>query len=237
MTDQVRVGKIHELVIPPAEGKRFVTATEYARSVLRTWILNGDLPGGTRLVQSEIASALGVSTTPVREALRGLASEGMLRFDELRGAVVEGIDQADYLEIYELRLLLEPWGIRRAASGFTDAHAAVATDLCDRMEVCVDSAEWASLNRAFHGNILEAFPARLQSFLRMLQDGATRYVAVSLVLEEEQRQKANQEHRELLDALVAGDGEQAAAIVRAHLLSTMAVFDVAKVSWQEEERP
>jgi DNA-binding GntR family transcriptional regulator len=64
------------------------TAHEYVRNSLREGILRGSLVGGTRLVQSEIASELEVSTTPVREALRDLATEGLVQLDAHRGAVV-----------------------------------------------------------------------------------------------------------------------------------------------------
>ena len=79
------------------------TAHEYVREVLRRAILSGDIPVGSRLVQAELATTLEVSTTPVREALRDLASEGLIQFDPHRGAVVSELSGEELQEIYEIR--------------------------------------------------------------------------------------------------------------------------------------
>src|SRR5688500_20338979 len=84
------------------------TAHEFVRETLRKAILRGDLPGGSRLVQADIAARLKVSTTPVREALRDLATEGMITLDPHRGGVVRELNWDDMQEIVMIRHALGP---------------------------------------------------------------------------------------------------------------------------------
>ena len=89
------------------------TAHSYVLERLRRAILDGDLPGGTRLRQVELASEFAVSITPVREALRDLAGEGLVVFDPHRGSTVRRLDLEEVREIYEMRIALEPIMVRR----------------------------------------------------------------------------------------------------------------------------
>lgn len=82
-------------------------------------ILSGELSGGTRLLQTKLAAELDLSTTPLREALRDLAMEGLVVFDPHRGAVVRTLDIDEVREIYELRITLEPIMVRRVAERIT----------------------------------------------------------------------------------------------------------------------
>ena len=95
------------------------TAHEFVREVLRRAILSGELTGSTRLVQAELAATLEVSTTPVREALRDLASEGLIRFDPHRGAVVEELSRDELNEVYAIRKVLEPLALTQALPNLT----------------------------------------------------------------------------------------------------------------------
>src|SRR5690242_7828107 len=83
------------------------TAHEFVRESLRRAILRGDLTGGERLIQADIAATLEVSTTPVREALRDLAAEGLISLDRHRGGVVRGLNWEDMEEIRKIRHQLE----------------------------------------------------------------------------------------------------------------------------------
>src|SRR3970040_1190357 len=101
-----------------SRSRRF-TAVELVRDALRTAILRGDLPGGSRLVQTDIAAQLEVSTTPVREAMRDLASEGLITLDSHRIGTVRKPDWDEMVEIVEVRRALEEVAIRRAMSAIT----------------------------------------------------------------------------------------------------------------------
>jgi len=198
------------------------TTHQFVLERLRRAILRGSLPGGSRLVQAEIATQLGVSTTPVREALRDLAAEGLIQLDAHRGAVVRELRAVEVQEIYDLRLLLEPEAMRRAAARVDQATLDRAEKLQSQMEEEPDTGAWADLNREFHGVFVRAVgSSRMASVLLNLQDSAAPYVAVTLVSERDKIAAANREHRQLLESMRAGDGESAAQITVDHLQATI----------------
>lgn len=199
-----------------------VTAYEFVHDTLRRAILSGALPGGTRLVQADIASQLSVSTTPVREALRDLVAEGLVVFRTHIGAVVRELDFGELIELYEIRKALEPLAIRRAAAQITEEELAAASALAKAMEQETAPAAWAALNRTFHGLLEEAAQASfIQSVLKGVQDIAAIYVAHSLMMEPSRIVSGNEEHRALLTALSRRDGDAASSILVAHLDSTL----------------
>src|ERR1700734_3131206 len=97
---------------PPA---RPAAARDLVHSVLHRGIVTGAIPGGTRLVQARIAAQFGGSTGPVRAALRELAAGGVVRFGAERGAVVHELGRAELADLFEIRKLLEPVAVARAA--------------------------------------------------------------------------------------------------------------------------
>ena len=186
------------------------TAHELVRSTLRSAILRGTLPGGTRLRQNDIATQLQVSTTPVREALRDLATEGLVDLDPHRGAVVHELGLVELREVYDLRRVLEPVAMRRAAASLRPETLARADELQRRMDTETDLVAWVDLNRRFHATLLDdGDRPRLRGILRTLQDSAAPYVGLLLQNRARDPDEANAEHRELLDALRAGDGDRA----------------------------
>ena len=179
--------------------ERSRTAHEYVRDTLRAAVLDGTLRVGVRLVQSELAERLGVSTTPVREALRNLASEGLVVFDPHRGALVRSLDMAEVRELYELRMTLEPIMIRRVIDAVTPEQLAAAAELQRRMDQPCSSSTWAEVNREFHALFSAADgSSRLAGLLDGLRDSSAPYVARSLIARPEQIKEANAEHAALL---------------------------------------
>jgi DNA-binding GntR family transcriptional regulator len=203
-------------------GQTRLTAHEFVHDTLRRAILSGSLPGGAHLVQADIASQLSVSTTPVREALRDLAAEGLVVFRAHIGAVVRELDFEELAELYDIRKALEPLAIQRAAARITPDDLAAATALAKAMEQESDPAAWATLNRTFHGMLEEVSQASfIQSVLKGVQDIAAIYVAHSLIREPERISAGNREHRALLAALSRGDSDAASSILVDHLDATL----------------
>lgn len=199
------------------------TTHKYVLSVLRQSILRGDLEGGTRLIQADIASSLGVSTTPVREALRDLVAEGLIVFDAHRGAVVHELSADELREIYVIRGALEPLAI-----AYVEVTPELLDDLAqhnDRMVKTSDMQDWMELNRAFHMAMYEASGlARLAATIGELHDASMRYILTSLHIDPQVRQDGDADHERILAALQRGDIEQAKSEVRAHVAMSTALI-------------
>jgi DNA-binding GntR family transcriptional regulator len=205
-----------------------VTTHEFVYDTLRRAILSGALPGGTRLVQADIATQLSVSTTPVREALRDLASEGLVVFKPHSGAVVRELDIAELAELYDIRKALEPLAVRRSAALISAEEIATAQALARTMEQEKDPARWAELNRKFHNVVEGASQAPfILSVLKGVQDIAAIYVAHVVARRPSRIASGNREHRALLTALRKQDGDAAAALQATHLEATLQAIQQA----------
>ncbi len=209
-----------------AAGGNRQTAHEYVREVLRRAILNGELVTGARLVQAELAATLDVSTTPVREALRDLATEGLIRFDPHKGAVVTELDGEDLRDIYEIRQILEPHAMRQAVPHMTDSLIASLHRVHQRMIDDPHSATFVDLNRVFHMAIYEAgTSSRMLSIIRSLEDAAVMYIGASLKRVPGLRESAIEEHSAILRALEARDPDAAVEAIRTHLQLPMKAIE------------
>lgn len=193
---------------------------------LRERILTGALLDGERVGEEEFAEEFGISRTPVREALRRLASEGLVELLPNRGARVPRWDEADVEDIFELRALLESHAARRAARKIDRAGLDVLRSLCDEMEQVhrdlgdvQDLTRLASINRAWHSGVVEAAQSpRLSALVSSL-------VHVPIIMQTYKNYSAEalnrslRHHREVVAALSVQDGEWAHSVMRAHILA------------------
>lgn len=216
---------VHGRLAVPA---RATTAYEHVRAALRAAILDGSLSSGERLVQTQLAAELGVSTTPLREALRDLAKEGLVIIDPHRGALVRPLTMSEVREIYQLRTTLEPLMVSRVIGLLTDEQLDRAERLRRQIEDEADIGAWVSLNRDFHTVFAEPGQgSRLADILTGLRDSATPYVALSLNARPEQTQRAHAEHAELLERYRRRDERAVAGLTLQHLESTLAAIEEA----------
>jgi DNA-binding GntR family transcriptional regulator len=200
-------------LVRSGDGRR--TAHEVVRETLRRAILRGELPGGSRLIQADLAARLDVSTTPVREALRDLATEGLITLDRHRGGIVRQLDWDEMQEIVMIRRAVEPLAIRLAFVQITDEEIARAEALHEQMRAETDLAAWVGLNRMFHHVFHNAARSpRLASMLVVLQDAGATYVAQAQRWQPDIRHRADGDHAALLQACRRRD--VAAAIASQH---------------------
>ncbi|HTW04274.1 MAG TPA: GntR family transcriptional regulator [Streptosporangiaceae bacterium] len=183
-------------------------------------ILAGELRPGQSLVEAELAQRLGVSKTPVREALKTLAGAGLVTMSPYRGATVRAIDAETARSIYDMRLLLEPEAVRRAvlrAGAGGAAGLAAAGAALDRADAASDEAERSLANRDFHRALyLDCGNPLLVGVLDDLRDQTALVSAAAWQHEPSWRQEAG-EHRAILAAAAAGDADHAARLVAAHI--------------------
>jgi DNA-binding GntR family transcriptional regulator len=195
------------------------TAHSYAYDALRDRILTGELAPGAPLIQASLAKDLGVSMTPVREALRDLATEGLVTLLPHKGAAVTTLDLADAKEIHHIRLKLEPDATRMAVDHVTLDVLNRAEQLYSELSETPDH-RWVVCNRDFHKLLLSPAPApRLVSILSSLLEAAALYVPLAVA--HRVGPDPQLEHRAILDAYLRRDPEAAAAAVSAHIMSSI----------------
>jgi DNA-binding GntR family transcriptional regulator len=193
----------------------------WATDILRQAILDGYFGPGERLDQDAIAEELGVSRTPLREAIRALESEGLLDSRPHHGVFVARISKRDIRDIFALRALLEAEVVRQAAPSIPDA-------VLDRLETALKEAQKAydggnhvaqfEADRYFHETLREFAENRL---LKEVLDGVNnRISAVRRFAQTKPGPHVDQfaeEHMAILQAIKRRDPERAAALIRRHL--------------------
>jgi DNA-binding GntR family transcriptional regulator len=197
------------------------TAQAIVAARLRRGILSGQLAPGTRLLQVEVAQAMRVSTTPVREAMRELASEGLVDLDAHRGVEVHRGSRDEFIEIYQVRMLLEPFVSGATARLVDPATLGTADSILDRMEREPDVAEWTLLNSEFHSLLSRAsgLPTT-NAILTRLRNISALYIAQCLASRPDRLHAAESEHRAILRTLQDGDAAAAKEAEVAHLRRT-----------------
>lgn len=205
-----------------------LTAHGYVLQRMRQAILDGELPSGSRLIQAELAQQFDVSITPVREALRDLAGEGLVVFDPHRGSRVRSFDLGEVQEIYQLRMALEPLMVSRMIGQVDGDRLDEAARLIRKMERTKDINVWSDLNRRFHACFAEeGRTSRLSTILSGLRDSASVYVGLSLRASPERRAESDREHTQILEAYRRGDTEAATRLAVQHMRTTLVTIEEA----------
>jgi DNA-binding GntR family transcriptional regulator len=195
-------------------------AADRVYSYVKQRVLNRSFPGATLLVEGEIAEAVGVSRTPVREALLRLEAEGLLRLYPKKGALVLPVSAQEIADVVETRLLVEQYAVRRvvpAAPELLDRLAALLADQSAQVEAG-DLQGAAATDRAFHHAIVAAAGNHiLEQLYDQLRDRQLR-MGVQVMHAEPERVRLNLcDHSDILGALRAGDAEAAAGLVDRHV--------------------
>lgn len=195
-----------------------------AYKVLRDAIVDGRLAGGQRLPQIPIAEQMGISRTPVRDALQRLTQEGLVRTVSFRRFEVTGFSAREVIDIYQVRSVLEPFTVGASLPHYTRVTLAVLEDICDRTEAASgddDVSLLYELNAEFHRALTEPCPNRIAvriltqlwqepSSLRLFHTQASLGAALK---------RSSDEHRLITEAIRSGNEDLVIKRVTDHILA------------------
>lgn len=214
--------------------RRRVSASRRAYDWVRTRILNGAYEGGRLLSEGEVADAIGVSRTPVREAFLQLSGEGMLALYPKRGALVVPVSADELREVLVARALIEPW-----AAGVVAAEVDRETDVASLREIVErgatalerdDRQGFHEADRAFHEHLVAAAGNRiLASFYSSLHDLQVRGGSLAARAYPSRGADAVAQHKAIADAIARGDAETAVALARVHVHDTALALGLAAI--------
>ncbi|MFK7829563.1 MAG: GntR family transcriptional regulator [Congregibacter sp.] len=200
--------------------KRPPTIAQAVAATIREQILSREIAGGEPLRQDAIAKAFGSSIIPVREALRQLEAEGLVELHARRGAVATKLTLDKALEWIHLRRLIETDMISRAIGKITEADLAKAEQVLTRFEDAMDNyrdvENWSAINWEFHSTLYAPLNRpETMKVLATLHANCDRYVRLQL-LTGDHIERAEAEHRELLELCRRRDKRGAKALMQKH---------------------
>ena len=185
-------------------------------------IAAGRIKPGERLRETDLAETIGLSRTPVREAIRRLEAEGLVTHEPRIGAVVKTLTQQEIVELYEMRIVLETTAASMAAKHASDAEVRTLLKLnTEMLDASDDPSAVAAINQRFHMCIVNAARNR---FLAL----SYRNLASSLILlgqttlETPARVKSvYAQHQSIIEALAKGDASEAAEAMSVHMETSL----------------
>ncbi|GAA4553984.1 GntR family transcriptional regulator [Amycolatopsis samaneae] len=194
--------------------------TEVVLEEIRRGILNQEFEPGQPLVEAELAQRLGVSKTPVREALKVLSNSGLVTFSPYKGASVSVVDAELARSVYDVRTVLEPEAVRRAVERRDPALFEDAAEALKEASAAIadkDHAALSLLNRRFHRALYQGCGNPLMvSILDDLRDRAALISVIGWEANPSWRKEWT-EHKAVLAAARKGDADGAAELLRKHV--------------------
>jgi DNA-binding GntR family transcriptional regulator len=217
-----------------ATGRRRRAAKDRALEYVKTKVLTGAFPGGELISEGEVATALGMSRTPVREAFLQLEAAGLLRLYPQRGALIVPVSPEEVRAVMEARLVLEDFAAGALIGRGPARCAAVFEQLSAQLDRQRDAAAASDMrmflesDRTFHNITLDAAGNTiLAGFYSSLRDRQMRMIGESALRDPHRLSTIMNEHRGIAEGLRDGDRKRARAAVRAHLASTMRALGLA----------
>jgi DNA-binding GntR family transcriptional regulator len=208
------------LPVEPLNGEGCGSIALRVQSYLRSLVLSGTLEPGSEFSQVELAKALGVSRTPLREALRGLQKEGLVEAEPNQKARVSGFNAAELDAVYAARVCMEAVAVCMTARLRSSELLAELDDLVAGMEAVTGAdgiEEFQPLHRRYHRLLVSCAPPMFLTTVHVQQDRAERYWRLLNLTEAAPHARRDREHREIVAAIRAQDQNAAGAALARHL--------------------
>ncbi|RAV17894.1 GntR family transcriptional regulator [Paenibacillus contaminans] len=187
--------------------------------LIKQQILNGELNPGNRIVETKLAKELGISQTPVREAIRQLSGEGIITIVTNKGPMVRDFRMQDVFEIYSLRAVLEGFAIRLATFNATEEDIGHLQAFHQEMKAKLDDDSITSLlqeSQYIHQTIIKL--SQHERLTSMYKSISFQIVLVNRILgKKSTKAKEVEQHGELIEALVGRDADEAERVMRRHI--------------------
>jgi DNA-binding GntR family transcriptional regulator len=220
-----------ELMLGDQQEKRVRRETLGAQvyHLLRDRILRGEIAGGSRLIQGPLSEEIGTSRIPVRDALKRLESDGLVKCDETGRYSVVQFSTEDAEEVYAIRRRLEPFAVELAARAMTSEAMGEIKSLFNELNKAARRRQlekYIEINTSFHMAIYEASGmVRLVRIIRGLYSGVPSLTPIVL---EGRIVRSQEEHAEIVDRLSARDGAGAARAMDRHIENALAELQKSK---------
>jgi DNA-binding GntR family transcriptional regulator len=204
---------------PATKEERF-SAPELVRVGLRNAIMSGEIAPGTQLRQDEIASRFGTSRIPVREALRHLAAEGLVKLQPNKGAVVKSYSVDEIIELLEIRIGLETRALYLAIPNMAEEEIKTASEILASYDAEPRPEKWSEMNWQFHKALYT--PCNLPRLLSLIelnwnQSSSLARLQVSIASGKE---NPNREHWHILEACRKSQVKEAVTALEQHIVNT-----------------
>ncbi|RSL30005.1 GntR family transcriptional regulator [Salibacterium salarium] len=193
---------------------------------LRLKIISGDIPAGEKLSENQISQQFGTSRSPVREALKTLANEGLIRLERM-GAIVVGLNVKEIEELYEVRNLIESFALKKLVNLDTNHLVKNLEITLDKMSIAHNygnDEEFAYLDYEFHESIILNIH---HNRIKYLWDSIKHIILVVLLITTEKRFRKKEDmtvmitkHQEIVQIIQSGDKEQVEAALNEHYEDT-----------------
>lgn len=207
-------------VLRPITPRQRTTYADEVTAAIRDAIVRGTYEPGRRLSEPELARELGVSRTPVREAVHDLEKEGLLQRTPGRGISVVRISHEDVEELYTIKSVLEGVAVRLACQRASDRDIERLSRFISEMETLAkgeDIGAYARVSRDFHASLIRAARSPRLADLYRIVDAPIQRLRVYALAQPGRPHDSVREHRAILDAIARRDARAAESLIREHV--------------------